>query len=96
MQGALGLSQEQQDAVYKALYTATEAQFSGMGADPKQAMDFRGNLDRKLAALKGVLTEEQFKAYEDLQQQQLKLIESMLPKNGQPGNVAVPNIQVLP
>lgn len=96
MQGALGLSQEQQDAVYKALFTATEAQFGGMGADPKQAMDFRGNLDRKLAALKGVLTEEQFKAYEDMQQQQLKLIESMLPKHGQPGNVAVPNIQVLP
>jgi hypothetical protein len=96
MQGALGLSQDQQDSVYKALYTATEAQFGGLGADPKQAMDFRGNLDRKLAALKGVLTEEQFKAYEDMQQQQLKLIESMLPKNGQPGDVAVPNFQVLP
>lgn len=95
MQGALGLSQEQQDAVYKALYTATEAQFGGMGADPKQAMDFRGNLDRKLTALKGVLTEEQFKAYEDMQQQQLKLIEAMLPKNGQPGDAVVPNIQVI-
>jgi hypothetical protein len=31
-----------------------------------------------------------------MQQQQLKLIESMLPKNGQPGDVAVPNFQVLP
>jgi hypothetical protein len=30
-----------------------------------------------------------------MQRQQLKLIESMLPKNGVPGDVAVPNIQVL-
>jgi hypothetical protein len=42
-----------------------------------------------------VLTEEQLKSYEEMQRQQLKLIESMLPKSGAPGDVAVPNIQVL-
>lgn len=95
MQGALGLSQEQQDSVYKALFTATEEQLGGFGGDPKKAMDFRGNLDRKLASLRGVLTEEQLKSYEEMQRQQLKLIESMLPKNGAPADVAVPNVQVL-
>jgi hypothetical protein len=95
MQGALGLSQEQQDSVYKALFAATEEQLGGFGGDPKKAMDFSGNLDRKLASLKGVLTEEQLKSYEEMQRQQLKLIESMLPKSGAPGDVAVPNIQVL-
>lgn len=95
MQGALGLSQEQQDSVYKALFTATEEQLGGFGGDPKKAMDFAGNLDRKLASLKGVLTEEQLKSYEEMQRQQLKLIESMLPKNGAPADVAVPNGQVL-
>jgi hypothetical protein len=95
MQGALGLSQEQQDSVYKALFSATEEQLGGFGGDPKKAMDFSGNLDRKLASLKSVLTEEQLKSYEEMQRQQLKLIESMLPKSGAPGDVAVPNIQVL-
>ncbi len=95
MQGALGLTQEQQDSVFKAIYAATEEQFGGLGADPKKAMDFRGNLDRKLAALKGVLTDEQFKAYEDMQQQQLKLIESMLPKGAKPGAAPIPNVQVI-
>lgn len=95
MQGALGLSQEQQDSVYKALFTATEEQLGGFGGDPKKAMDFSGNLERKLASLQGVLTEEQLKSYEEMQRQQLKLIESMLPKNRAPGDVAEPNIQVL-
>lgn len=93
MQGALGLNQEQQDTVYKALFEATQEQFSGLGSDPKRAMDFRGNLDRKLNALKGVLTEEQFKSYEEMQQQQLKLIESMLPKGAKSGDAVIPQVQ---
>jgi hypothetical protein len=96
MQGALGLTQEQQDSVFKALYAATEEQFGGLTADPAKVMDFRGNLDRKLNALKGVLTDEQFKAYEDMQQQQLKLIEAMLPQGGNTGDAVLPKVQLLP
>ncbi len=96
MQGALGLSESQQDAVYQALYSATEQQLGGGAGGPVQAMDFRGNLERKLASLRGVLSPEQLKSYEELQLQQLKLIEAMLPKNGGPGNAIVPNVQVLP
>lgn len=95
MQGALGLNQEQQDSVYKALFKATQEQFSGLTADPTKAMDFRGNLDRKLNALKGVLTEEQFKSYEEMQRQQLKLIESMLPKGAKTGDAVIPLVQPL-
>jgi hypothetical protein len=94
MQGALGLSQDQQDAVFQALYAETERQFTP-GA-PGQVPDFRGALDRKLAALKPVLSAEQLQRYQAMQEQQLKLIESMLPKDGKPGDVVLPNVQVLP
>lgn len=94
MQGALGLSQDQQDAVFQALYTETEKQFTPSAAG--QVPDFRGALDRKLEALKPVLSAEQLQRYQAMQEQQLKLIESMMRKDGKPGDVVLPNVQVLP
>jgi hypothetical protein len=94
MQGALGLSQDQQDAVFQALYAETEKQFTPPAAG--EVPDFRGALDRKLEALKPVLSAEQLQRYQAMQEQQLKLIESMLPKDGKPGDVVLPNVQVLP
>ncbi len=95
MQGALGLSQEQQDKVFQALYAQSEHQMAGMtdgtgakGFDP-QAM-----LDQKLEAMKGVLTDDQFTRYKAMQDQQLKLIQAFLPKDG--SDAVVPTVIVKP
>jgi hypothetical protein len=95
MQGALGLSQEQQDKVFQALYAQTEHQLAGAtgGADPK-AFNPQTMMDQKLAALKGVLTDEQFARYKAMQEQQLKLIQAFMPKDG--GTTVVPSVIVKP
>jgi len=95
MQGSLGLSEAQQDQAFRILAEQAEQQFGGdSGAMP--SLDFRAGYTRKLEAMKQVLTTEQYERYAQLQEQQIKLIESMMPKNGSAGDVAVPQIQVLP
>ena len=83
MQGALGLSQEQQDKVFQALYAQTEHQLTppAEGTEGK-AYDPSTMLAQKLEAMKGVLTEEQFTRYKAMQEQQLKLIQAFMPKDG--------------
>ncbi|HAB19226.1 MAG TPA: hypothetical protein DCE44_22660, partial [Verrucomicrobiales bacterium] len=97
MQSALGLSQEQQDQAFRALYAESERQF---GNDPSdgfgQAPNFREMTERKLKALKGVLTPEQYERYRSMQEQQLKMVETLMPKGGKPGDVAIPQINILP
>ena len=95
MQGALGLSQEQQDKVFQAIYNQTEQQLAGAagGADAK-AFNPQTMMDQKLAALKGVLTDEQFTRYKAMQEQQLKLIQAFMPKDG--GDTVVPTVIVKP
>lgn len=95
MQGSLGLTEAQQDQAFQILAEQAEHQFEGeTGSTP--TLDFRSAYTRKLEALKQVLTPEQHERYAQLQEQQLKLIESMMPKDGSAGDVAVPQIQVLP
>ena len=53
-------------------------------------------MQQKLEALKGVLTDEQMENYRKFQEQQMKLIQTFLPKDGKSGDVAIPQIQVLP
>ncbi len=96
MQSALGLSQEQQDKVFQALYAQTEQQLSGAanGSSPK-AYDPTTMMTQKLEAMKGVLTEEQFTRYKAMQEQQMKLIQAFLPQGG--GDVRVtPQVIVQP
>lgn len=95
MQSALGLSQEQQDKVFQALYAQTEQQLSGAanGSNAK-SYDPATIITQKLEALKGVLTEEQFTRYKAMQEQQMKLIQAFMPKDG--GDVVVPQVIVKP
>jgi len=85
MQGALGLSQEQQDRVFSALYDFTLDTLNGKIEDsiPKDgdpAAAVSRHLDRKVRALEGVLTPEQMGSYRNLQESQAKMIQDMLPK----------------
>ena len=96
MQSALGLSQEQQDKVFQALYAQTEQQLSGAAnGSGAKAYDPTTMMTQKLEAMKGVLTEEQFTRYKAMQEQQLKLIQALLPQGG--GDVMVtPQVIVKP
>lgn len=85
MQGALGLSQDQQDRVFNALYDFTLDTLNGKIADsiPKDgdpAAAVSRHLERKVRALEGVLTPEQMESYRKLQESQAKMIQDMLPK----------------
>ncbi len=95
MQGALGLSQEQQDKVFQVLYAQSQQQLAGMsaGADAK-AFSPQAMMDQKLEALKGVITEEQFTRYKAMQDQQMKLIQAFMVKEG--GDAVAPPATVKP
>ena len=102
MQQSLNLDQAQQDKVFAVLFEQSRSQLAGAqpGASPDAAANPLKSLDdvmqHKLEALKGVLTDEQMESYRKVQEQQMKLIQSFLPKEGKPGDVAVPQIQILP
>ena len=79
MQSALGLSQEQQDKMFAAIYDQTVAQLTdppiaGVAntADVMQAM-----IERKLKALEPILNADQMEKYRQLQETQLKFIKNI-------------------
>lgn len=84
MQSTLGLDQAQQDKVFAVLYDQASAQLGGdpANADPIKSLD--DLTQRKLDALKGVLTDDQFARYQKFQQQQQDMIKALMPKDGQP------------
>lgn len=88
MQSSLQLNEEQQDKVFAVLAEQAESQF-----DPQKAnsggFDFRKQSEQKAEALRSVLTPEQFERYQKFQEQQLKLIESFMPKGASNANVRV-------
>jgi hypothetical protein len=94
MQGSLGLSQEQQDQVFKALYEHTLSQFSGnmMQNMPKTgdaAALVQWQLDQKVKALESALTPGQLDKYREIQASQAKMIMGLMPKDNPPaGNPA--------
>lgn len=86
MQGTLGLTPEQQDRVFEALYDFTADQLSGkspkppgldQAAGPAAAFDLV--IEQKVAALAGVLTPAQLEQYREMQRKQMELIKGILP-----------------
>jgi hypothetical protein len=85
-QNSLGLTQEQQDKVFGVLYQQTLDTTSAAATENKSdpVVTMEKAIERKVEALRGVLTDEQLKSYRDLQEQQLKLIQAFIPKTGDP------------
>ncbi len=101
MQTTLGLDTAQQDKVFAALYEQSRSQLAGSQTpNPDAAANPFGvvtdMMQKKLDALKGVLTDEQFESYRKFQDQQMKMIQSFLPKDGKAANVTLPQVQVIP
>ena len=90
LQGSLGLTQEQQDNVFSALYQQSVDPVSGLVAtsmeatisDPAAAL--QQAFDRKVEALRPILTSEQLKTYRDLQEKQIQMIQAFFPKGAAP------------
>jgi hypothetical protein len=83
MQTTLGLTPDQLDGVYAALYQVTVEQLTG--ANPQQKVDteadaMKAALDRKAAALQPLLTETQMATYRQDQAAQLKLLNDIMEK----------------
>jgi hypothetical protein len=78
MQTTLNLTEEQQDKVFAVLADETINQF-----DPTlvttNGFDFRKLAEKKTEALRDILTSDQLERYQKHQEQQLKLIESLVP-----------------
>ena len=101
MQTTLGLDAAQQDKVFAVLYEQSRSQLAGSqppspeaAANPFSAVT--DMMQKKLDALKGVLTDDQFESYKKFQDQQMKMIQSFLPKDGKTPNLTVPQVQVIP
>lgn len=103
MQSSLGLDQAQQDKVFAVLYEQAHAQ---MGGEQANANPFKGLEEmnqRKIDAMKGVLTEDQFERYQKFQKQQQDMIRAFMPKDGdgvikggvRSGSIALPQIRIL-
>jgi len=87
IQSSLQLTEEQQDKVFAVLVERAQKQF-----DPENAVggaDYRAQTEAKTEALRGVLSAEQFERYQKHQEQQLKLIESFMPKSGTNRNIQI-------
>ena len=80
LQSQLHLTEEQQDQVFAVLADQALAQYDGSQKAPADALNLRGQYDKRAEALKGVLTPEQFNRYQKFQEQQLKLIEALIPQ----------------
>lgn len=83
MQSSLGLSQEQQDKAFNALYDYTVAQLAGKSTtptpkdlDPVALIEWQ--FEQKAKALESVLTPAQLESYRKLQESQAKMIKGML------------------
>ena len=76
LQSSLNLNDEQQDKVFAILVEHTGQQF----VSPSENEPATGHAARKTEALRSVLTPEQFERYQKHQEQQRKLIESLMPK----------------
>lgn len=84
MQNVLGLSQEQQDQVFNALYNHAQRRLAEQGStlsprpgDPTAWM--QRDLAEKLKALEGILTPAQLQSYRQMQEAQLKLMKNLVP-----------------
>ncbi|MBE7502615.1 MAG: hypothetical protein HS113_20475 [Verrucomicrobiales bacterium] len=93
MQNTLGLTSEQQDQVFNALYDHTLSQLSGQlpesvrnSQDPAAAMD--AMIEQKVKALEGVLTPEQLEGFRRMQEQQANMIRGLLPAHEPPARPA--------
>lgn len=95
MQNTLGLDQAQQDKVFTALYEQAQSQMGSTGQDSAPAANLEGMMQRKIEAMKGVLTDEQFERYRKFQEQQMKMIQAFLPKDGKPGAGLLPQVQII-
>ena len=93
MQGAIGLTPEQQDQVFPVLYDQTLKQLTntaaGAGAkDGNVAAQMERQLDLNVKALEGVLTPSQLDGYRQYKSNQLNMIKGLMPQTSspQPGN----------
>ena len=84
VQGLLHLDEQQQDKVFTILAEQAQAQFAGVG----NPLDFSKVAEKKTESLRSVLTPEQFEEYKKFQEQQQKLIQSLMPKSGTNGGAA--------
>ncbi len=90
LQGSLGLTQEQQDKVFSALYQQSVDPVSGLEATQKTASindpaaGLQQAFDKKVEALRPILTSEQLNTYRDLQEKQIQMIQALFPKGTAP------------
>ena len=101
MQNTLGLDAAQQDKVFAVLYEQSRTQLAATqtptpGSTANSLGAVTDMMQKKIDALKGVLTDDQFESYRKFQDQQMKLIQSLMPKEGKSAEVIVPQIQVVP
>ena len=80
LQSQLQLTEEQQDKVFAVLADQALAQYDGSQSGPADTLNFRAQYDKRAEAMKDVLTPEQFDRYQKFQEQQVKLIESLIPQ----------------
>ena len=89
MQSTLQLTVEQQDRVFPILFDLTQQGFDSSTSTPGH-FDFRNQMERKVEALRGVLTEEQLQSYQRFLQQQMEMIEAFMPGLSGSNNSASP------
>src|SRR5262249_44817366 len=82
LQATVGLTPDQQDRAFAALYEANFGQLSGSTIPPpgNQAELMQWTLDQEAKALEPVLTEPQFETYQQQQAIQVKLAKDILIK----------------
>lgn len=90
LQSTLQLSEEQENQVFATIYDQTLSTMEGgaaqsvpAGADPAAILEWQMN--QKAKALETVLTPEQLESYQRFQQNQLKFLKMMLPREGTEG-----------
>jgi hypothetical protein len=72
MQSALGITREQQEKALPVLYQSGLEMGGAQDRKESDASNWPGRLQRDLAALKQVLTDEQFAIWQQYQQRMLK------------------------
>ena len=85
MQAPLGLTQDQQDEVFKALYhQSLDMKLNPPPTNPDGPNStMQWMVDQKVKALEKVLSPEQLKKYREMQEQQMKMAISLMPAKGQ-------------
>ena len=77
LQSVLQLNEDQQDKVFAVLADQAQTQFLDPSPNPGAAPDFQGMLQRKVDALRPLLTPDQLERYQKFQQQQLDMIQAI-------------------